>query len=159
MKYINIPMVTQANALLSRLSAAVPKQGMEIEVYSCKQTKLQKQHRSIKKPLRYYISALEQAFPDYDLSRLTLANFANTDYALIQREISYVLFTVHKNIEDVNEMLLFMDRMMQGCVGVKNLQCYHVDRIFDTDTEKFRVYLMYDRAQKRIMLVKLSNKV
>lgn len=154
MKFIDMPAIIQTNALLSRINVLDPKKSIEVELYSCKQTKVQKKHRNIKKPLRYYVSVLEETFGDFDFSGKSAESFVQITHEYLKKELSFILFTIYKNYEDVNELLLFMDNIFSSCVSVRHsLHCY-IDNLFENESDNCRVFIIHDKKQKRVILIK-----
>ena len=107
MKFLDLNSLIKTNILFSRLQAFNAKRTLEIEAYSCKQTKEQKRYKNIPKPLRFYITALELAFPDYDFSRETNDSFDIISFEILKSELSFVFFTFYKNNEDVAEIIQY----------------------------------------------------
>jgi len=154
MKFINMLNIIRTNTLFSKLNAIDPKQNIEIEVYSCKQTRMQKKHYSIQKPLRYYISALEETFSDYDFSKTSINAFQKTTYQSILNELSFVFFTVYRNNDDVNQTLEFIDTIMNQCVNLRTSRFYVIDDLFNNEIEKCKVFLIHDTKLRRVVVIK-----
>ncbi|KAI4292002.1 hypothetical protein PAPHI01_1276 [Pancytospora philotis] len=159
MKYINMPHILKANALMSQLDAIDDSAGIEIEAYSCKPTRMQKAHRRISKPLRFFITALEEAFDDYDFSAEPLDAFATTTYAAIKDDVSFVFFTKYKNCGDVDETMALFDELLRECVDLRASKLYAIDMPLGEAGEKFKVYLIHDAKQKRVLLIKLATRL
>lgn len=154
MKFINMLNIIRTNTLLSKLNAIDPRQSIEIEVYSCKQTRMQKRHHRIPKPLRYYISALEETFSDYDFSKVSIAAFQKTTYGAILDELSFVFFTVYRNNDDVNQTLEFIDTIMNQCVNLRMSRFYVIDDLLNNEAERCRVALVHDTKLRRVVVIK-----
>lgn len=154
MKFLEMNSIIKTNMLFSRLRAFDPKRTLEIEAYSCKQTKEQKRHKNLPKPLRFYISALELAFPDYDFSNVTLSSFKPTTLENVKKELSYVFFTIYKNSEDVSELLAYLDALLGQCVNLRTSSILTLDRIFSCDTDYYKVFILHDKKLKRILIIK-----
>lgn len=154
MKFLEMGRITKTNVLFSRLRAFDPKRSLEIEAYSCKQTREQKKHKRLPKPLRFYISALEQAFPDFDFSNETLSSFKHTTVENVKRELSYVFFTIYKNKEDVNELLAYLDALLSQCVSLRKSAIFALDRVFSCDTGYHKVFILHDKRLRRILIIK-----
>ena len=154
MKYLEMPNILRTNALFSKLNALDPKQSVEIEVYSCKQTRQQKSHRDVQKPLRYYVSALEEAFGDYDFSGERGSSFHQTCYDFIRKELSFIFFTIYRNYDDVNEMLGFLDSILNQCVSIRSSMFYLIDDLFGNEAEKYKVFLIHDKKLRRVVIIK-----
>lgn len=159
MKFINMPNIIRTNTLFSKLNAIDPKQNIEIEVYSCKQTRVQKKHHSIPKPQRYYVSALEEAFNDYDFSKIPPDAFQKTTYEAILKELSFVFFTIYRNNDDVNETLEFLDTILNQCVNFKISRFYAIDDLFNNEVEKHKVFLIHDNKLRRVIVIKLITQI
>lgn len=136
------------------MQAFDPQRSLEIEVYSCKQTREQKRHKGIPKPLRFYICALEQAFPDYVFSSATLNFFRKIPYSAIKNELSFVFFTMYKNNEDVEEFINYLDALIDQCINMKNTDFLIVDESLLGDNDFHRIYILHDKDRKRIMIIK-----
>lgn len=154
MKFLEMNSIIKTNVLFSKLRAFDPKRSLEIEAYSCKQTRQQKRHKDLPKPLRFYISALELAFPDYDFSSETLSSFKPTTLESVKKELSYVFFTIYKNNEDVNELLAYLDALLEQCVNLRNSFIFTLDRIFSCDTDYYKVFILHDRKLRRVLIIK-----
>lgn len=154
MKFLEMSNIIKTNALLSRLQAFDPKRSVEIEAYSCKQTKEQKKHRDIPKPLRFYISALELAFPDFDFSEMSLSGFNKITYNVVRNELSYVFFTIYKNCDDVEEFVVFLDTLLEQCINIKAAKFFLVDGTMFGDSDFHKIFLIYDSQIKRVVIIK-----
>lgn len=154
MKLLEISSITKTNVLFSRLRAFDPKRSLEIEAYSCKQTREQKRHKRLPKPLRFYISALELAFPDYDFSNETLSSFKHTTVDNVKSELSYVFFTIYKNEDDVSSLLAYLDILLSQCVSIKNTAIFVLDRVFSCDIDYYKVFILHDKKLRRILIIK-----
>ncbi|KAM0680800.1 hypothetical protein GINT2_001074 [Glugoides intestinalis] len=152
MKFLEINSIIKTNTLLSRMQAFDPQRSLEIEVYSCKQTREQKRHKRIPKPLRFYICALELAFPDYSFSTATLNFFRKIPYSSIKNELSFVFFTLYKNNEDVKEFINYLDALLDQCIDMKNTEFFLVDESLLDDNDFHRIYILHNR--KRIIVIK-----
>ena len=146
--------IIKTNALFSRLQAFDPKRSLEIEAYSCKQTKEQKKHKNIPKPLRFYISALELAFPDYSFSNEGLSSFKQSTLDNIKKELSFIFFTLYKNNDDVNDLLSYLESLLGQCINLKESSIFVLDRIFSSDSNYSKVFLIHDKKLKRILIIK-----
>lgn len=154
MKFLEISSIIKTNALLSRLQAFDPRRSLEIEVYSCKQTREQRKHRDKPKPLRFYISALELTFPDYDFSEMTQEAFKVISYTVLKSELSFVLFTMYKNHEDVGEFIEYLDVLIGQCVDVRRSQFCVVEKDLLDDLNFHRIFVIYDKKKRRVMIIK-----
>lgn len=154
MKFLEINSITKTNALLSRLQAFDPRRSLEIEAYSCKQTREQKRHKNIPKPLRFYISALELAFPDYDFSTMEEESFRSISHGTLRNELSFVFFTMYKNHEDVEEFVSYLDALLEQCVDVKRAQFFIVEDNMLDDLDFHRIFIVHDKKRKRVLIIK-----
>lgn len=154
MKFMELTNITRTNRLFEKLREFDPKRTIDIEVYSCKQTKHQKTHWCIPKPFRFYISALEMAFPDYDFSQETIDIFKEVDMEAIKKELSFVFFTMYRNCEDVSEMVHFIEQILEQCVDTRKAQYYTVDTLFGDEAVVYKLYIIYDKKAKRVLIVK-----
>jgi len=155
MKYIDMQNINKTNALLSRLTAADPKMNIELEIYSCKQTKQQKKHHAIPKPWRFYISALESEFDDYDFSLQPQNSFLSTTFEDIHKELSYLMFTVFKNNEDVLETMAFVEKIINQCIFIKKSVCVRIENLLVNESEHTKVFLIYNKVLRRVVLIKI----
>ncbi|KAI5175949.1 hypothetical protein PAEPH01_2203 [Pancytospora epiphaga] len=155
MKFISMPNILRANKLFSRLCAADPQSSIEMELYSCKQTRFQRMHYDIPKPLRFYISALEEAFGDHDFSE-SAKSFCSTTYANIRDEISFKLFKIQRNYEDVEESVGLFSAVLGQCVSLRNSVYYTVTQLYGDEEERKKVFLIHDRKRKRVVIIKVS---
>lgn len=154
MKYLEINSIVKTNALLSRLHAFDPRRSLEIEAYSCKQTKEQKKHKNIPKPLRFYISALELTFPDYDFSSITNDSFKNIPYSALRNELSFIFFTMYKNSSDVEEFVSYLDALFEQCVEIKKARFFIVEKDVFEDLEFYKIFMIHDKKKKRVLIIK-----
>ncbi|ELA41030.1 uncharacterized protein VICG_01912 [Vittaforma corneae ATCC 50505] len=154
MKFLEIGSIIKTNALLSRLQAFDPRRSLEIEAYSCKQTREQKKHKTIPKPLRFYVSALELAFPYYDFSTMTKESFRNISHGMLKNELSFVFFTMYKNHEDVEEFVSYLDALLEQCVDVKRAQFFIVEDNMLDDLDFHRIFMVYDKRKRRVLIIK-----
>lgn len=154
MKFIAMPNIFRTNALFSKLKALDPRRSIELEAYSCKQTRQQKALHDIPKPLRFYVATLEQALPDYDFSDAPRALFAPTSLEALREELSFVLFTIYRNQEDVRELLAFVDRVLEQCVRLRSCLFYVVSQ--PGGETRVKVFLIHDTRRRRIVVVKVE---
>lgn len=154
MKFLELSSILKTNRLFNKLKELDPKINIDIEVYSCKQTKHQKSHRTIPKPFRFYVSALEMSFTDYDFSQETIESFKPTNFNTIKDELSYVFFRIYKNCEDVSNILHFIELILEQCVSLERSKFYNVSNLFTNESSVFRVFVIYDIASKRVLIIK-----
>lgn len=182
MKYLEMPNILKTNALFSRLNILDPTRSIEVEVYSCKETKKQKKNYNknynknnsrtsiesisstdvtnnilTNKLLKYFISALSESFPDYDFSNNPMNFFKETHYEFLISELAYILFTVYRNHEEVSEVLSFFDNILKQSIGIKAASIYYVENLFLNERDKYRVFLIYDKSMKRVIVIILQD--
>lgn len=154
-----MPNIIRTNTLFSKLKILDPRRSIEIEAYSCKQTKHQRSHYKMPKPLRFYVSTLELSLPDYDFSNASLSLFQNTSLDKIRSELSFILFTIYKNQEDVDELLSFFDRVLSQSVSLRNSLFYEVDFAALNEELSLKVFMIHDRKMRRIIVLKMSEEM
>lgn len=160
MKYLDMPIIIKLNYFFSKLNALKPGIGLELETYSCKQTKNQKRHINIKKPLRFYISALEESFSDYDFSNEKAESFIKVTYPYIKKELEYILFTVYKNYDSVNETINYINNILNYCISIKKSSFFMIKNLFPNEEEQYRIFIIHDKDRKRVIIIKyIINKV
>lgn len=157
MKFLELNSLIKTNILFSRLQAFNSRRTLEIEAYSCKQTKEQKKYRSIQKPLRFYISALDLAFPDYNFSNETMDSFDSISLDILKSELSFVFFTLYKNNEDVAELIDYLNILLQQCVDIDDSAFYVFNKPLISDSNDIRVFLIHDKKKKRVIILKSIN--
>ncbi len=157
MKFMEMRNLLKTNILFSRLQLFDPKKTIEIEAYSCKQTKDQKRHKFIPKPLRFYISALELTFPDYDFSNEKYTSFKPTHIDYVKKEISFLFLTIYKNNNDASEFLTFFETVLGQVINLKNSKIFLVDIDLEGDSGYLKTFLFYDKKLKRILILKTNN--
>jgi len=154
MKFMEIPSIIKTNLLFSKLSTIDPQQALDLEVYSCKPTKTQKAHKNIPKPLKYYVSTLEEVFAGYDFSSKSMKEFKSINYITLKKELSFVFLTIYKNNGDVMEMLGFIDTVFCNCVNMKNALIYKIVDIAVNEGENCNVFLIHGKKEKRVIIIK-----
>lgn len=157
MKFMEMNSIIKTNALFARLKAFDSKLNLEIEAYSCKQTKQQKRHKNIPKPLLFYICALEISCPDHDFSSESMSLFEKTTFENIKIELAFIFFRLYKNNEEVNELLKYFDALLDQCLDVSRTIAYVVDKPVSSETGFLRVFLLHDKRKKRILIIKLAR--
>lgn len=155
MKFLELNNIIKTNILFSRLQAFDSRRTLEIEVYSCKQTKEQKKHKNIQKPLRFYVSALDLAFPDHDFSNESMNSFDNISIETLKAELSFVFFTMYKNNEDVAELIQYLNILLDQCVDIHNSVFYIFNKPILSDPIYNNVFLIHDNKKKRVVIIKL----
>lgn len=154
MKFLELNNIIKTNILFSKLQSFDPRRTLEIEVYSCKQTKQQKKHRIIRKPLRFYVSALEMAFPDHDFSSESIRSFNKSSGQELKGELSFVFFTLYKNHSDVAELVQYLDNLLEQCVDVRHSVFYTLNKSILCDSDYHKVFLIHDKKSKRVVIIK-----
>jgi hypothetical protein len=154
MKFLGINSIIKTNALLSRLHTFDPRRSLEIEAYSCKQTREQKRHKKIAKPLRFYISSLELTFPDYDFSDLSIDSFKEISYKALRNELSFVFFTMYKNNEDVEEFISYLGALFEQCVDIERANIYIIENNLLDDLDFYKIFMIHDKRKRRILIIK-----
>lgn len=154
MKFLELNNIIKTNILFSRLQAFDSRRTLEIEAYSCKQTKEQKRHRNICKPLRFYISALELAFPDYDFSNESIRSFNAISSQELKGELSFIFFTLYKNHNDVSELIHYLDILLEQCIDIRKSVFYSLDKSILCDSKYHKIFLIHDKQKKRVIIIK-----
>lgn len=157
MKFITMLNIIRTNTLFSKLKTIDPRRSIEIEAYSCKQTRHQKSHKNMPKPLRFYISTLELTFPGHDFSNVPINMFRFTNLDAIRSEVSFVLFTIYKNQNDVSELLSFLDTVLAQSVSLRSSLFYSVDVPLISDDANIKAYMIHDRKKRRIIVLKIAE--
>lgn len=157
MKYMDIPNINVINSLFSSLNFLNPKQSLEFEVYSCKQTKLQKRHLNLKKPLRFYVSALEESFIEYDFSNEQGSSFTRTTYEHIRNEMAYYFLALYKNSFEVERSIAKIEYVLNHCIQHKKASCFLVENSFYNELEIYRIYLLHNKNCRRVILIKFKT--
>lgn len=157
MKFLEINNIIKTNVLFSKLKAFNPNINLEIEAYSCKQTKEQKKYYKIPKPLRFYISVLELAFPDYDFSNETLSSFKKTSMDIVIKEMSYLFFVLYKNNDEVTELLSYLEALLGQCLNLRKTSVLLLDRTRFSESDYRNVFLLHDKKLKRIIVLKYGS--
>lgn len=159
MRFMEMKNLLRTNALFSRIQLVDPRETIEIEAYSCKQTKKEKKYNCIQKPLRFYISVLDIIYPDYDFSGYRYSSFKRTTIDHVKKEISYIFLTIYKNNDDVNDFIFYYESFINQVINIKNSIIMLVDIDFDTESNHNKIFIFYNKKLKRILVFKLNNQI
>ncbi|ORD93839.1 YA60 [Enterospora canceri] len=155
MKFMEITHILKTNELFKKYMEFVSGKLIEIEAYSCKKSKEERMIRRIKKPLRFFISALEMSFIHYDFSKLNMGMFEKVDFNAFCQDLYNFMFYVCKCKDEANECIEYVKLVLQHCVNVDGAAIYGFK--FHGD-EPGSVYLIYNKSMKRILLVKTLDR-
>lgn len=157
MRFMEMKNLLRTNALFARLEPIDPNDTIEIEAYSCKQTKKERKCYTMPKPLRFYVSVLEMTYPDYDFSKFSYKSFIKTTIEHVKKEISFIFLTIYKNNDDVTEFISFYECIINQVICLKNCIIMLVDIEIDSEYLYQKTFLFYNKKLKRILVLKLSS--
>lgn len=159
MKFMELSSLLRTNILFAKLKLLNPNQTVEMEAYSCKPTKSERKNkRRLPKPLRFYISALEMSFDDYDFSSYTASSFLATHMDFFKKELCFVLFKAYKNNEDVFEFVNYVTGVLNNVIQTKKCEIVLIDKFERQEEGRTKIFIFYNKKLKRIVMVTLSTK-
>ncbi|KAI5148153.1 hypothetical protein ENBRE01_0141 [Enteropsectra breve] len=156
MKFIQSQNIVRTNNLFSRISAKGLDDWIEFEVYSCKETKEQRKNRDLAKPLRYYVFSLEQTFPDFDFTGISQSAFKRTSVETLRDEMYFLQLSFCKNSQDAEEFMELIKNVLETCIVIKQSIFYEIDPNTLKDATKSKVFMVHDRKQKRVLMIKVN---
>ncbi|KAL6121073.1 hypothetical protein NUSPORA_02064 [Nucleospora cyclopteri] len=144
----------KTNNLLTKLNNFKHGKTIEIEAYSCKNSKQQKKNNKLEKPLRFLISTLEMSFIDFDFSKNTIKDFKIVDSALLFKNLNYSFLTLSKNQQETAEYLEYLELLLNQCIDLKNSLIYRIEVV---DKSAVEVFMLYNKKMRRILVIKISD--
>ncbi|ORD99145.1 YA60 [Hepatospora eriocheir] len=155
MKFIGNQFVFETNKIMKDLSS---QEGIgnivEMEVYSCKQTKESKKNNVLPKPLRFLISALEQHLPDYDFSETSMNAFQIASKEKLFTDLDFAIMTAIKNSNDANKILAYWTIVLKSILKLDKTQFYIFNFIEDKNN---LLYLLYEKNGNKVVILKVGN--
>lgn len=157
MKFLEMETIAKANYLLIQIKNKFMKspygKNIEIEAYSCKNSKLDKTRKSLKKPLKFLIGVLELSFINFEFNKLTMESFEVVTEATLLHELNYEVFLDLKCKNATIDCLHYLKLLFNLSINIKHATVYRLT--INCDTFK-TIYLIYNKKMKRILLVKIN---
>lgn len=158
MKYLEINQILRTNEILKTIQEQYPII-LDLEVYSCKESKNYKMYKNTPKPLRYLLETLQQAFPDYSFTGETWKSFKKIDFQSVANELIYSFLTFYKVKEKVDELVEFLGLIIDKTMYIDECEIYsYVNRRgpFE-DNNWFFCFLFYSKMNKRVLYLCVRN--
>jgi hypothetical protein len=160
MRYLELNYISKTNNLFKKLKEINPLLNIEVEAYSCKASKKQKNEARTEKPLRYLTSCLQLCFPDYDFCEESWESFRKKSVEDVQNEITYSITTTYKNSDDVREFVDFLTLVLDRSITLKGCDIYS----YEARTGPFEEYswyfcfLLFNKKRRRVIILTLSSR-
>ncbi len=154
MKLIISKNINKTNAIMEKLNENQSDVNVEIEVYSCKKTKFHKKNRDVKKPLKFLIAALDESFPNYEFSHISLNEFIKSNSIEFFENLKFVFLKAYKNETDSNDTIKYWEMLINSYSPLKASIIY---KYYIIEEENTVVYLIYNSKLKRVILIKILH--
>ncbi|KAF9761827.1 hypothetical protein NGRA_2394 [Nosema granulosis] len=158
MKYLEINQILRTNEILKTIQEQYPII-LDLEVYSCKNSKNYKVYRNVQKPLRYLLETLQQAFPDYSFTGETWSSFKKVDFQKVANELIYSFLTFYKVKEKVDELVEFLGLIIDKTMYIDECEIYsYTSRKGPFENNNwFFCFLFYSKVNKRVLYLSVRN--
>lgn len=155
MRYLELNCISKTNKLFQKLQDLNPLLSIEMEAYSCKSSRKQRNERLIPKPLRFLLSALELCFPDYDFHNESWESFRRRSMSEVRNEITYSITTTHKNSEDVKEFVDFLTIILEKSINLDGCDIYAYESRLGPfqDCSWHFSFLFFNKKRKRVVIL------
>ncbi|EOB12073.1 hypothetical protein NBO_559g0002 [Nosema bombycis CQ1] len=158
MKFLEIKQILRTNEILKTIQEQYPII-LDLEVYSCKNSKIYKMYKKTPKPLRYLLETLQRVYPDYSFIGEDWSNFKKLDYQNVANELIYSFLTFYKVKEKVDELVQFLGLIIDKTVFIDGCEIFSYtsrEGPFEKDNWHF-CFLFYSRSNKRVLFLSVRN--